>query len=213
MTLDPAQLPNDIASLKAMLLAENKRANEAETRAKDLDAEIENLKLTIAKLQHAKFGPSSERRSVLLDQLELQLGELVALRAQQEAAAEIAEQQAEVPQPQRKPRRKPARRPLPANLPRERRVQPAPTSCDKCGGNNLHKLGEDVTETLERVPAHWKVVENVCEKFGCRDCDSITQPPAPSHPIARGRAGPQLLAEILFGKYGAHLPLNRQSDI
>jgi transposase len=145
MTLDPAQLPNDIASLKAMLLAENKRANEAETRAKDLDAEIENLKLTIAKLEHATFGPSSERRSVLLDQLELQLDELVALRAQQQAAAEIAEAPAEGQQaaaPERKPRRKPARRPLPENLPRERRVQPAPTSCKKCGGDNLHKIGE-----------------------------------------------------------------------
>src|ERR1700680_819085 len=213
MTLDPAQLPNDIVSLKAMLLAENKRANDLETRAKDLDAEIEHLKLTIAKLQHAKFGPSSERRSVLLEQLELQLGELLALRAQQEAAAEIADASAADQQANRKPRRKPARRPLPQNLPRERRVQPAPTSCNKCGGNNLRKIGEDVTETLERVPAQWKVVEHVCEKFGCRTCDAITQPPAPSHPKARGRAGPHLLAEILFGKFGAHLPLNRQSDI
>ena len=51
------------------------------------------------------------------------------------------------------------------------------------------------------------------EKFSCRSCETITQPPAPSHPIARGRAGPQLLADVLFGKYGAHLPLNRQSEI
>src|SRR5262249_55490403 len=215
MTLDPAQLPNDIESLKAMLLAENKRANDLATRASYLDAEIENLKLTIAKLQHARFGPSSERRSVLLEQLELQLDELEAQRAQYQAAAEIAQTAAAGPTPQTepKPRRKPARRPLPQNLPRERRVQPAPTSCQKCGGSNLRKIGEDVTETPERVPAQWKVVEHVCENFGCRTCDGITQPLAPSHPIARGRAGPNLLAEILSGKYGAHLPLNRQSDI
>jgi transposase len=212
MTFDPANLPNDLTALKELLLAENKRANEAESHARDLNAEIENLKLTIAKLQHAKFGPSSERGRALLDQLELQLGELVALRAQQEAATETAETSDQA-SAQRKPRRVPARRPLPQSLPRERRVQPAPTSCHKCGGNNLRKIGEDVTETLERVPAQWKVVEHVCEKFGCRTCDSITQPPAPSHPIARGRAGPHLLAEILFGKYDAHLPLNRQSDI
>jgi len=62
-------------------------------------------------------------------------------------------------------------------------------------------------------PAQWKVIQHVREKLTCRTCESITQPPAPSHPIARGRAGPQLLAEVLFGKYGAHLPLNRQSDI
>ena len=84
--------------------------------------------------------------------------------------------------------------------------------CPCCGGK-LRKLGEDITETLERVPAQWKVIQHVREKLTCRTCESITQPPAPSHPIARGRAGPQLLAEVLFGKYGAHLPLNRQSDI
>jgi len=77
----------------------------------------------------------------------------------------------------------------------------------------LRKLGEDITETLEHVPAQWKVIQHVREKFSCRKCESITQPPAPSHPIARGRAGPQLLAQVLFAKYRAHLPLNRQSDI
>ena len=83
MLLDPAQLPGDIALLKAMLIEENRRATEAEARASDLDAEIENLKLQIAKLRHARFGNSSERTSVLMDQLELQLGELVERRAQE----------------------------------------------------------------------------------------------------------------------------------
>ena len=75
----------------------------------------------------------------------------------------------------------------------------------------LHKLGEDVTETLELVPRQWKVIQHVHEKFSCRSCEKITQPPAPSHPIARGRAGPGLLAHVLFAKYGLHLPLTRQS--
>ena len=77
----------------------------------------------------------------------------------------------------------------------------------------MRKLGEDITETLELVPAQWKVIQHVREKFSCRKCEAITQAPAPSHPIARGRAGPQLLAQVLFAKYRAHLPLNRQSDI
>ena len=64
---------------------------------------------------------------------------------------------------------------------------------------------------LELVPRQWKVVQHVREKFSCRSCEKITQPPAPSHPIARGRAGPGLLAHVLFGKYGLHLPLTRQS--
>jgi transposase len=75
----------------------------------------------------------------------------------------------------------------------------------------LHKLGEDVTETLEMTPRQWKVIQHVREKLSCRSCEAITQPPAPSHPIARGRAGPGLLAHILFAKYGLHLPLHRQS--
>ena len=88
----------------------------------------------------------------------------------------------------------------------------APSCCPGCGGS-LRKLGEDVTETLEHVPAQWKVISHVREKFVCRKCEAIAQSPAPSHPIARGRAGPNLLAQVLFAKYRAHLPLNRQSDI
>jgi transposase len=110
-------------------------------------------------------------------------------------------------------RRKPARRPLPEHLPRERIVYPGPLACPCCGGGTLRKIGEDVTETLELIPRQWKVIQHVREKFSCRGCEAITQPPAPSHPIARGRAGPKLLAHILFSKYGLHLPLNRQSAV
>ncbi|MGH8135936.1 MAG: IS66 family transposase, partial [Steroidobacteraceae bacterium] len=208
MTLDPAALPNDIAALKAMVIAAHMRAN-------DLNAEIANLKLIIAKLRRDKFGASSERGAKLIDQLELQLAELEERVAQDKIAAEITAP----PSPKAPPSdsdwekpRKPARRPLPEHLPRERVVHAAPSACPCCGGA-LRKLGEDITETLEHVPAHWKVIQHVREKFSCRKCEAITQPPAPSHPIARGRAGPQLLAQVLFAKYRAHLPLNRQSDI
>ena len=68
-----------------------------------------------------------------------------------------------------------------------------------------------MTETLELIPRQWKVIQHVREKFSCRACEAITQPAGPSHPIARGRAGPKLLAHVLFSKYGLHLPLNRQS--
>ena len=88
---------------------------------------------------------------------------------------------------------------------------PAPSACPCCGGTTLRKIGEDVTETLELIPRQWKVIQHVREKFSCRVCEAIGQPPAPSHPIARGRAGPKLLAHILFSKYGLHLPLNRQT--
>jgi transposase len=91
-------------------------------------------------------------------------------------------------------------------------VVPAPTSCACCGGTRLAKLGEDVTETLEVIPRQWKVIQTVRERFSCRDCETISQPPAPFHVIPRGWAGPSLLAMILFEKYGQHQPLNRQAD-
>jgi transposase len=66
---------------------------------------------------------------------------------------------------------------------------------------------------LKLIPRQWKVIQHVREKFVCRACEVITQPPASSHPMARGRGGPKLLAHILFAKYGLHLPLNRQSAV
>jgi transposase len=151
-------------------------------------------------------GGSSERGAKLIDQMELQLGELVETATEGKASAEIAAPARAAPEA-----KKPARRALPPKLPRERVVHPAATACP-CGGH-LRKLGEDITETLELVPASWKVIQHVRETFSCRTCETITQAPAPNHPIARGRAGPQLLAHVLFSKYRAHLPLNRQSDI
>ncbi len=159
-------------------------------------------------MQRDRFGASSERGRKLLDQLELQLAELEERQAQDDVADEIA-----FPARARDTeRRKPARRPLPDYLPRERIVHPGPCACPACGGRS-RKLGEDVTETLEHVPAAWKVIQHVREKFSCRSCETICQAPAPNHPIARGRAGPNLLAQILFNKYRAHLPLNRQRHI
>jgi transposase len=210
-------LPDDIDALKALIVAQRAalmaaeaRAATAENEAKARGFEIERLRHTIAKLRHERFGQSSER-SALLDQLELQLFELEEDEAQAEAAAE-ASKPAEAPgvAVQSFHRRKPARRPLPEHLPRERVVHPAPSACPCCGGT-LHRLGEDVTEMLELVPRQWKVIQHVREKFSCRSCEKIAQPPAPSHPVARGRAGPGLLAHVLFGKYGLHLPLTRQA--
>src|SRR4051812_9091632 len=176
-----------------------------------LRLEIERLKLLLAKARRAQFGRSSERGAELVEQLELRLADLEESVAEEEASAELAAPPAR-PEARARPGRRPARRPLPENLPRERIVYPAPCSCPKCGGP-VRKLGEDVTETLECEPRRWKVVEHVREKVSCRCCEAVSQPPAPSHPIARGRAGPNLLALVLAAKYGQHLPLTRQSVI
>ena len=210
-------LPADLASAHALIMAQRQALNAAHARVTAAESEaqsrallIEKLKYTIRKLRHERFGQSSERGE-LLDQLELQLADLEEDAAQAEAATQIPTAGTiRVPSFER---RKPARRPLPEHLPRERIVYPGPLSCPCCGGSSLRKIGEDVTETLELIPRQWKVIQHVREKFSCRACEAITQPPAPLHPVARGRAGPKLLAHILFSKYGLHLPLNRQSAV
>jgi transposase len=207
----PEIVPDDVATLKAALLAERSARLEAEARASGAEAMVAHLKLLIAKLKRERFGPSSEQQRRLLDQLELQLEELEATATEDDCAAEAAAAKAGESVVKSFSRRKPVRAPLPAHLPRERVVIPAPSLCPCCQGK-LVKLGEDITETLEVIPRQWKVIQTVREKFSCRACERITQPPAPFHPISRGRAGAGLLATVLFGKYGLHLPLNRQSQ-
>jgi transposase len=216
--IPPALHSDDIETLRTALAAAHSARLEAEAelaiaraRASGAEALVEQLKLLIAKYKRDKFGASSERAR-RLDQLELQLEELEAAATEDELAAEIAAKAAAGSSAVKSfERRKPVRAPLPEHLPRERVVLPAPCSCPDCGGR-LAKLGEDVTETLEVIPRQWKVIQTVREKFSCRSCEKITQPPAPFHPIARGRAGAGLLAMILNGKFGNHLPLNRQSE-
>jgi transposase len=208
MTNDADSLPHDVATLQAMLLSERAARLAAENEAQLRALQIEKLKYMIAKLRHQQFGQSSERGAIL-EQLELQLSELQENASEAEAAAQLAAADAKVKVPSFE-RRKPARRPLPEHLPRERIVYPSPAACPCCGGV-LHKLGEDMTETLELIPRQWKVIQHVREKLSCRSCEAITQPPAPFHPIARGRAGPGLLAHVLVAKYSLHLPLKRQS--
>ncbi len=180
-TIDP--VPDDIPLLRAALAAEQLARREAEARASGAEAMVAHLKLLIAKLKHDRFGASSERGRKLLDQLELQLEELEAAAAEDEAALNP---DTEGLPPRRTLRRKPVRGPLPAHLPRERVVIPGPTECPCCKGR-LAKLGEDVTETLEVISRQWKVVQTVRERFTCRACESITQPPPRAfHEQARG---------------------------
>lgn len=223
----PADLPTDLATAHALILAQHAALAEAAERAAAAEAdakaakqearrlalEIEHLRLLLAKARREPYGQSSERGRLLVEQLALQLAELEETQAQQETAGELATRKTDAPAPAGRRSRWPARRPLPEGLPRERIVHPIPCACERCGSTNLRKLGEDVLEVLECEPRRWKVIEHVREKFSCRACEGITQPPAPSHPISRGRAGPKLLALILAAKYGQHLPLHRQSTI
>jgi len=217
MVISPETLPDDVASLKAALLSATTRALRVEAelalaraQASDDAALIAHQQLQIAKLRRELYGQRSERGARLLEQMELGFEELESSATEDEIAAEQAA--ARTTNVAAFTRKRPARQPFPEHLPRERVVVPAPTSCLCCGGGRLRKLGEDVTETLEVIPRRWKVIQTVREKFSCRDCEGISQPPAPFHVTARGWAGPGLLAMILFEKFGQHQPLNRQAE-
>ncbi len=209
--------PADIETLRAALAAERARAAHLEAefalaRAKNADdaATIAAQNLEIAKLKRQIYGPRSERTARLLDQMELELEELEAAATEDEISAERAAAKTTNVAPFT--RKRPSRQPFPEHLPRERVVIPAPTACDCCGGTRLRKLGEAVTETLEVIPRQWKVIQHVREKMTCRDCEKISEPPAPFHVTPRGWAGPSLLAMLLFEKFGQHQPLNRQAE-
>ena len=204
-------LPDDVGALRVALLATRAELAVAKAMASEDQALIAHQRLRIAKLERQIYGQSSERSARLMDQMELTFEELQASATEDELAAEMAV--ARTTTVAGFTRKRPAERnTFPDHLPRERVMIDPPTACECCGGTRLRKLGEDVTQTLEVIPRQWKVIETVREKFTCRDCEKISQAPAPFHVIPRGWAGPSLLAMILFEKFGQHQPLNRQVE-
>ena len=226
--IDIPENPDDVRALVAAMqarLVASEQALEAErtahqTTREHLDAaknavklttlQIEKLKLQLARLRRMKFGQSSERLTLLADQLELTLEDLEAEHAH--AACVVAGDVS--PEVLQAPGRKPRREPLPAHLPRQEVIHPAPEAdgCTACGGT-MSALGEDVTEVLEYVPARFQVMRYVRPKLACTRCDAISQALAPALPVPRGRAGPGLLAHVVVSKFADHLPLYRQSQI
>lgn len=193
----------DAEKLKALVIRQHALMVEKDVALASQNDEIQRLKLFIAKLQRMQFGPSSEKLSRQIDQLELQLEELETHKAAKRPAAASAMSAAA----------RPVRQPLPPELPRETEtLTPKQSECPDCGGALKH-LGEDAVEMLEFVPGRFKVIRTIRPKLACNRCDTIVQEPAPHRPIDRGLAGPALLAHVLVGKYADHLPLYRQSEI
>ena len=193
------------SELKALIVEQHKQILIHHEQLLSRDAEIEHLKLLLAKLRRAQFGRSSEKVNRQIEQLELRLGELEQSRALEAESRKVVVAESVVARP--------ARRPLPAHLRREVQTYlPQQKACPDCGGELKH-LGEDVSEILEYVPERVKVIRQVRPKLACAGCDRIVQAPAPSRPIDRGIAGSGLLAHVLVSKYSDHLPLYRQAKI
>ncbi len=208
-------LPAD--ALRALILAQHEQLLSTEStltatqeQLQSREREIEHLKLLLAKLHRMQFGRKSEKLERQIEQLELRLEELESKRSEQEPSAP---EPAPVTAASTPTAAKSTRRALPGHLPRQtRKHEPKETECPQCQGE-LRKLGEDVSEMLEYVPASFVVIRHVRTKLSCTECDCIVQAEAPSRPIARGMAGPGLLAHVLVSKYCDHLPLYRQSEM
>jgi transposase len=219
MPLDPAQLPDDIADLKRLLVA---RDTELTARIAELAAAknglvitqltIEKLKAQIARLRREKFGASSERIERTLAQLELALEEAEAAKAEAIASAPQPTTQDE-PATEAAPVEKRKRRVLPPELPRRDVVHAPAGVCKTCGGSELRHVGSSVTEVLSYVPARFEVIRHVRPACSCKKCETMVQAPMPELPIPRGMVDASFLAHIATSKFCDHVPLYRQTEI
>jgi transposase len=211
-------LPDDIATLRRMLIAEREART---TQAVELDAakaglvsktlEIEKLKVQLARLRRQQFGRSSEKIDRIIEQLELMLDELETEAAVGPVAADSSAA-ADADESAAARRKSPGRRPLPEHLPRREIVHTPDCTCPACGGA-MRKVGEDVSEVLDYIPGRFEVIRHIRPAFSCRACESMVQLPMPSLPVERGRPSAGLLAHILVSKYCDHTPLYRQAGI
>ena len=188
-------LPDDVETLKAMLLAERARAD--------------RLSQIIKELQRHRFGRRAE--TLPIDQLELGLEDV-----QQLEAADAAEAEANNPavRAAKAMQRRTNRGALPAHLPRfEVVVEPQSLACPCCSGA-LHRIGEDVAERLDIIPAQIRVLVTRRPKYACRSCEEgVVQAPAPARLIEGGLPTEATVAHVVVAKYADHLPLYRQAQI
>ena len=192
------QLPNDVATLKRMLVGKNEL--------------IASLTAEVMRLRRVNYGRSAERIDPEI-QPQLPLNGLPpaepAAIQPVEAIAPEDSSQTEFPTPVHRRRR----RALPAHLPR-RTIVHAPASCDcpDCGAR-MRPLGEDVSEMLNFVPGYFEVLRHVRPKLSCGVCSRIVQEAAPSRPIVRGLPTAAMMAQVMVSKYADHCPLYRQQAI
>ena len=209
-----AALRQQLAEREAAIAARDALIAEREANLAEAAAEIEHLKFQLAALRRRHFGQSSEKLAAEIAQLELRLEDLEENQAEREAKGRTPGT-GPIAKPEPKPRKPGARKPLPPHLPREIVVHEPEIAC-QCNGcdlSRLTKIGESVSEVLEKIPVRFKVIRHVRPKYACRVCEQVFQAPAPDLPIEKGRPGPGLIAHVAISKYADGLPLHRQSAI
>jgi len=206
MTLNPDDLPDDPVLLKALLLQQQS----------DYQQQITVLQEQLFILRHHRFGASSEKHSVdqlgLFNEAEQDQPDRDEIVLIEQTEAEITQRTSDHTTPKKK-----GRKPLPEGLPRvrvEHDLPPEEKVCQACGNNQLHRIGEEISEQLEIIPAKVQVLQHVRPKYGCRCCESsVLTVKMPPQPIMGSIASPSLLAQVIVGKYQDGLPLNRMEQV
>jgi transposase len=201
-----ANLPNDVAALKAIILAERGHTAKLEDQNKTLEDHAARLEALVAAFRQAMFGRKSEK--IDADQLAFALEDI-----ETQSAVVEAEGQSTLPSTRPAKPRKANLGSLPKHLPRvEEVIQPDSLVC-ACGSDR-HIIGEDVSERLDAIPATFRVIRTRRPRYGCRSCEAgITQALAKPHIIPGGLPTDATLAHVIVSKYADHLPLYRQSQI
>ena len=207
-----ADLPDDPAVLRAMLVAADTRISAQDQRIADLEGtdadarhEIERLNAIIDALQRHRFGARSEQFDP--DQLDLAFEEISAALSRVQASLDAKS-------PAAPKARNTNRGRLPAHLERIEQVVDIDSKACACCGGALHVIGEDVAERLDVVPTTFRVLVTRRPRYGCRACEAApVQAPAPPRIVESGLPTEALIAHVLVSKYADHLPLYRQAQI
>ena len=195
MTVAMDSLPDDAGTLKAMLIAER--------------VQNERLRQIIKELQRHRFGRRAE--TLPEDQMLLGLEDVEQAAASEEVAAEAADP---AERANRTTKRQMNKGSLPKHLPRVEMVVDIVDRTCPCCGKPLHRIGEDIGERLDIVPAQFRVLVVRRPKYGCRACENVVvQAPAPARLIEGGLPTEATVAQVLVAKYADHLPLYRQAQI
>lgn len=205
----PDTLPDDVAGLRVLVLTAWAERDAERAENGRLADQNDRLRQLIRQLQRMQFGRRSEKLDP--DQLNLALEDL------EQAVAEVEAEQDKADPARRKARserRRAGRGPLPEHLPRvEVVVEPEHTACPCCGGA-MHVIGEDRSQRLDVIPAHYQVIVTRRPKYACRTCQgAVVQAPAPARLIEGGLPTEQLVAHVVVAKYADHCPLYRQAQI
>ncbi|MHC2377016.1 IS66 family transposase [Bradyrhizobium liaoningense] len=194
MALRPEDLPSDPAALAEMVLA--------------FEGENDDLRAEIATLKSLIFGARSERAAIVC-------AEQIAFDLERTAGSQLPanDDKPDAPRPERRKAKRNIGA-LPAHLPRvERVIEPASTLCPCCTGQ-MHRIGEESSEALDRVPAWLRVLRTIRPKYACRSCEGpIVQAPAPARLVEGGMATTALIAHIAAAKYAWQSTLYRQTQI